>query len=166
MLEKRAQSNIKSLLDFYTGELGNRKYVILQEYVELSQEGDIRVLMLNGEAIGAMRRVPQADDLRSNVHAGGSAVKHIMSKREKEICRFIGPKLVHDGIFFAGIDLIGDKLIEINVVSPGGIVNINRLNKTRLEKVILDALERQFRKNEGAFLRKLAYKKEVEDSGN
>ena len=75
----------------------------------------------------AMRRVPQSDEFRTNVHTGARVEKHRLTKREKEICRIVGPKLVRDGLSLAGIDLLGEKLIEVNVLSPGGIVNINRL---------------------------------------
>ena len=164
VLEKSAMSNVKSLLDFYIGENGLKKYVILQEFVQSHDGGDVRVMMLNGEAIGAMRRVPQSDEFRTNVHTGARVEKHQLTKREKEICRIVGPKLVRDGLSLAGIDLLGEKLIEVNVLSPGGIVNINRLNKTRLERPIMDFFEETHRRRESAFLRKMAYKREVSDA--
>ncbi|MBU0506344.1 MAG: glutathione synthase [bacterium] len=164
VLEKRAKENITSLLDFYTDGPDRKNYVILQECVEGAELGDVRVMMLNGEPIGAMKRVPSENEIRSNVHAGGTPVKHILTKQERLICNFIGPQLVSDGIFFAGIDIISNKLIEINVMSPGGIVNINRLNKTKLQKPILDFLERKFKQKEKAHERKRAYRKAVEDA--
>ncbi len=141
VLEKSAPSNLNSLLDFYVNGRDRKNYVMIQEYIEGAENGDIRVLMLNGKPIGAYRRVPAKGDIRSNIHAGGSAEKHTLSAREKEICRKIGKKLVSDGIYFAGLDIIGDKLIEVNVQSPGGIVNINRLNRTRLQRKVIDFLE-------------------------
>ena len=161
LLEKRAMSNVISLLDFYIGNSEKKKYVILQEFVQNPDGGDVRVLMLNGEPIGAMRRIPPEGDIRSNVHVGGRVIKHTLTKRDKEICSVVGPRLVRDGLLFAGIDLIGEKLIEVNVLSPGGIVNINRLNKIRLEKQFVDMVEQVFLRKESAFLRKIAYKKEV-----
>jgi glutathione synthase len=129
------------VMDFYIGDGDKGNYVILQEYVEGAEQGDIRILMLNGKAIGAMRRIPPADDVRSNVHAGGTVVKHQLTGQEKKLCAHIGPKLARDGLFFAGIDVINGKLIEVNVMSPGGIARINRLNKVRLQEKVIDFIE-------------------------
>ncbi|GGF87502.1 MULTISPECIES: glutathione synthase [Cysteiniphilum] len=142
VVEKKASSNFKSLLDFYIGDKNSKgNYVILQEYVDGAEEGDVRILMLNGEPIGAMKRVPAKDDIRSNVHAGGHVQKHSLSKQEKALCKFIGPKLVEDGLYFVGIDVINGKLIEVNVQSPGGISRINMLNKVKLQEKVIDFLE-------------------------
>lgn len=141
MVEKQAQDSFRSLLDFYINNSPNGNYVILQEYVEGADEGDVRILMLNGEAIGAMKRVPAKGDVRSNVHAGGTVVKHVLSKTEKELCKLIGPKLVRDGLYFVGIDVINGKLIEVNVLSPGGIMRINKLNRVKLQTKIIDFIE-------------------------
>ncbi|MBU2651966.1 MAG: glutathione synthase [Bacteroidetes bacterium] len=142
VIEKNAMQNINSLLDFYIG--GNERpsnYVILQEYVEGAENGDVRILMLNGEPIGAMRRIPSNDDVRSNVHAGGSVAKHTLTRKEKLLCKKIGPKLVADGLYFVGLDVISGKLIEVNVCSPGGITRINRLNKVKIQQLVLDFVE-------------------------
>ena len=105
VVEKRAQQSFRSLLDFYIGgEQGN--YVILQEYVEGADKGDVRILMLNGEAIGAMKRVPSEKDIRSNIHAGGREVKHSLTKEEKALCKALGPQLVRDGLYLVGLDVI------------------------------------------------------------
>lgn len=144
MLEKSALSNINSLLDFYIDNKdGSSNYVILQEYIEGADEGDVRILLLNGKPIGAMKRVPGADDHRSNVTAGGSVVKHKLTKKEKELCERIGPKLVKDGLFFVGIDVINGMLVEVNVMSPGGISYINKVGKIRLQEKVIDALEEE-----------------------
>ena len=141
VIEKSASKNLNSLLDFYINGKTGKHYVIVQEYVPEADSGDVRVLMLNGEPIGAYNRVPSAGDNRSNISAGGSAVKHKLTKEEIRICRKIGKKLVQDGIYFAGLDIIAGKLIEVNVQSPGGIVNINKLNKVKLQKNIIDFVE-------------------------
>lgn len=142
VIEKSAMANIRSLLDFYVNKTeGKTSYVILQEYIEGAENGDVRVLMLNGEPIGAIRRRPAKEDGRSNISAGGSVEKHKLSKAEKMLCKKIGEKLVRDGIYFAGLDLIGGKLIEVNVMSPGTITDINRLNKVKLQEKIIDYLE-------------------------
>jgi glutathione synthase len=164
VLEKSAKSNISSLLDFYINSGSGKNYVILQEYVEGAENGDIRVLLLNGEPIGAMRRVPSDGDVRSNVHAGGKVVKHTLTKKELEICKKIKPQLIKDGLYFVGIDIINEKLIEINVLSPGGIVNINRLNKTKLQVKVVDFIEEKVREQEHSIKTRNSFKEIVRNS--
>lgn len=167
LIEKSAMSNINSLLDFYisTGD-GDTNYVILQDYIEGADQGDVRILMLNGEAIGAMKRVPGSDDHRSNVSAGGSVQKHTLTKAEKALCKQIGPKLVKDGLYFVGIDVIGGKLVEVNVMSPGGITYINKVykNKYKVEEKVIDFLESKVIDNLEAFNRRSRLRKTVEEA--
>lgn len=148
VLEKSAMQNISSLLDFYiSGQEGKQSnYVILQDYVEGAEHGDVRVLMLHDEPIGAIRRVPAKDDARSNLSAGGHVAKHILTDDEKILCKKIGEKLVSDGIYFSGLDLIGGKLIEVNVLSPGGIGDINEMYNLKIQVNIIDYLEKQVSK--------------------
>ncbi len=142
IVEKSAMQSVRSLLDFYINrEKGISNYVILQDYIEGAEQGDVRILMLNGEPIGALRRIPPQGDLRSNISAGGSVAKYKLTKSDKILCMKIGEKLVRDGIYYAGLDLINGKLIEINVLSPGTITDINRLNKVKLQEKIIDYLE-------------------------
>ncbi|MGK0291435.1 MAG: glutathione synthase [bacterium] len=164
MVEKKAQQSFRSLLDFYINSKEGGNYVILQEYVEGAELGDIRILMLNGEPIGAMRRIPAINDVRSNVHAGGSVVKHSLSKIEKLLCKHIGPKLIRDGLFFVGVDVINGKLIEVNVLSPGGIMRINQLNRVKLQKKIIDFAENVINAKEAMVSRKTAFRKVIEDA--
>jgi len=167
LIEKSAMSNINSLLDFYisAGE-GESNYVILQDYIKGAEKGDVRVLLLNGEPVGAMKRVPGSDDHRSNVSAGGSVQKHTLTKEEKALCRQIGPKLVKDGLYFVGIDVIGGKLVEVNVMSPGGITYINKVykNKRKVEEKVVDFLESKVLDNLEAFNRRTRLRKTVEDA--
>lgn len=145
IVEKSAAKNTKSLLDYYVNNNtkdGKSQYVILQEYIEGAEKGDVRVFMLHGEPIGALRRVPSKGDVRSNISAGGTTEKHTLSKEEVRICRKIGVKLVRDGLFFAGLDIIGNKLVEVNVLSPGAMTEYNRLNKAKLQVKIIDYLEK------------------------
>ncbi|MDX1301276.1 glutathione synthase [Photobacterium sp.] len=162
LVEKSAQSSVKSLLDFYIGD--EKNYVILQDYVEGAEQGDVRIMMLNGEPIGAMRRVPAEGDVRSNIHAGGKEVKHILSKQEKRLCKHIGPKLVRDGLYFVGLDVINGKLIEVNVLSPGGITRINRLNRTKLQRQVIDFTESVVNAKELVISRKNEFRKVIEDA--
>lgn len=164
VLEKSAQQNINSLLDFYIHGKDETNYVILQEYVEGAEEGDSRVLMLNGKPIGAYKRIPAKDDVRSNLKAGGSAQKHILTKKEKYICKKIGQKLVNDGIYFAGLDIINGMLIEINVCSPGGITKINHFNRVKLQKEIIDFVEDVIAQKASAIDRKLKHKRLIDEA--
>lgn len=143
IIEKSAMKNIRSLLDFYINrDRGHSNYVILQEYIEGAEEGDVRILMLNGKPIGALKRVPIKGDVRSNISAGGSVEKYKLTKADKILCEKIGEKLVRDGIYYAGLDLISGKLIEVNVMSPGTITDINKLNKVKLQEKIINYLEK------------------------
>lgn len=142
IIEKSAMHNIRSLLEFYIHkDRSESSYVILQDYIEGAEEGDVRILMLNGKPIGALRRRPAKGDVRSNISAGGSVEKYKLTKEDKILCQKIGEKLVRDGIYFAGLDLINGKLIEVNVMSPGTIADINKLNKVRLQEKIIKYLE-------------------------
>ena len=164
VLEKSALHNINSLLDFYISGTKEGNYVILQEFIEGAEEGDVRVLMLNGQPLGAYRRIPARDDIRSNIKAGGSARKHSLTKQEKIICKRIGPKLVADGLYFVGLDIINGKLIEINVCSPGGITRINTFNRTRLQKKVIDFLEEVISARETAIERKKQFKRMIDEA--
>src|SRR5262249_31342294 len=103
--------------------------------------GDKRIILIDGEAVGAINRVPAAGEARSTLHVGGRAVKAEVTKRDREICEAIGPSLKRRGLVFVGIDVIGDYLTEINVTSPTGLQEINRFDNVRLEERIWDAIE-------------------------
>ena len=105
--------------------------------------GDVRILLLNGEVLGVMRRKPVKGEFRTNIHAGARAYKHDLTDKEREICHAIKGDLVKDGLFFVGVDVIGDKMVEINCVSPGGIPRINRLDEVKLETKIIDFIEQK-----------------------
>ncbi|MDH3326655.1 MAG: glutathione synthase [Gammaproteobacteria bacterium] len=167
VLERSARQSFNSLLDFYIGGDEHGKgsnYVILQDYVHGAENGDVRILMLNGEPIGAMRRVPAAGDVRSNIHAGGTVVKHKLTKQEQKLCKYIGPKLVRDGLYFTGIDVIGEKLIEVNVLSPGGITRINKLNRVKLQQQVIDFVESVVNAKERVVSRKNQFRQVIEDA--
>jgi glutathione synthase len=139
------RENLNSLINYYVRAYRTypeREPIMVQEYLDVVQrDGDVRVLMLNGEILGAMRRKPCKGDFRTNIHAGARAFRHKVTPREREICDAIKGRLVEDGLFFVGIDIIGDKLVEINCVSPGGIPRVNRLNQTKLETDVIDFIE-------------------------
>ena len=147
VLEKNAQTSINSILDFYI-HTQDKSYVIVQEYIEGAEEGDVRVLMLNGKFIGAYNRKPPEGDVRANIQVGGTAHKYKMTESQMAICRKIGPKLAADGLYFVGVDMIGDKILEVNVLNPGGITNINALNKLKLHKNVVDFIEEKVHEKE------------------
>src|SRR5439155_16428156 len=95
-------------------------------------EGDKRVLLLDGEPLGAILRVPRGDDFRSNIHVGGNVVATELTTREKKLVDAIAPRLKQDGLYFVGLDIIGERLTEVNVTSPTGIQELSRFTSTRV----------------------------------
>ncbi|HKJ97980.1 MAG TPA: glutathione synthase [Desulfotignum sp.] len=139
------QENLNSLINYYVKAgkpYPERRPIMVQEYLkQVKEEGDVRILLLNGEILGAMGRRSISGDFRTNVHAGALAFKHEITEAQKAVCRRIKHKLRKDGLFFVGIDIIGDKLVEINCISPGGIPRINRFTSQRLETKVVDFIE-------------------------
>ncbi len=137
--------NLNSLIHYYVKvrePYPQREPIMVQEYLDaVRTEGDVRVLMLNGEILGAMRRMPHGADFRTNIAAGGRVVRHEVTPEERLVCEAIRERLVRDGLHFVGVDIIGGKLVEVNCVSPGGIPRINRLNRARLEVAVIDFVE-------------------------
>jgi glutathione synthase len=135
--------NINALIELFTQLY--REPIIVQRYVPEVRLGDKRIILVDGVAMGAVNRVPAKGEARSNLHVGGQAAKSALSARDKEICAAIGPALRERGLVFVGIDVIGDYLTEINVTSPTGIQEINRLDGVTLEKPLWDAIEARYR---------------------
>lgn len=117
--------------------------LVVQKFLPEVKNGDKRILLLDGEFLGAVSRVAKEDEIRSNFHAGGSAKKAVLTKREELICQKIGPKLKEKGLVFVGIDVIGDFVTEINVTSPTGIHEINQLNQSKIETKIIESFEQK-----------------------
>ena len=134
--------NLNALLELFTQLY--REPIIVQRYLPSVRDGDKRIILVEGEPLGAVLRVPPAGEARANLHVGGKAVKTALTPREREICAAIGPALREQGLVFVGIDVIGDHLTEINVTSPTGIQEINRLDGVRLEAHVWDAVEARF----------------------
>jgi glutathione synthase len=105
------------------------------------REGDKRILLLEGEPLGALLRVPTTEDIRANLHVGGKAVKTGITAADQRIIDRIGPDLAREGLFLVGIDVIGGKLTEINVTSPTGMQEIDRLEGVHLASRVLDRVE-------------------------
>ncbi|HZS83130.1 MAG TPA: glutathione synthase [Stellaceae bacterium] len=131
--------NLNSLLEMFT--LLYREPLIVQRYLPEVRAGDKRIILVDGEAVGGVLRVPPKGEARANLHVGGRAEKTELTAREREICAAIGPTLREQGLLFVGIDVIGDYLTEINVTSPTGIQEINRLDGVKLETRVWDAIE-------------------------
>jgi len=136
--------NLNALLEMFT-QL-SREPVIAQRYLPEIRQGDKRIILVEGEPLGAVMRVPEKGEARANFHAGGKARKSKLSRRDREICAAIGPRLRTLGLVFVGIDVIGDCLTEINVTSPTGIQEINRLDGVKLEVQVWDAIEARLKK--------------------
>ena len=131
--------NLNSLLEMFTEK--SREPLMVQKYLPAVREGDKRIILVDGEAMGAINRVPAAGEARSNMHVGGTPMPTKLTEREQEICRAIGPELRARGLVFVGIDVIGGHLTEINVTSPTGLQELARFDGVHLEKAIWDVIE-------------------------
>jgi glutathione synthase len=115
--------------------------VMAQRYLPAVREGDKRILLLDGEPLGALMRVPGESETRANLHVGGKPARTELDARDREIVGRLGPALRRDGLFFVGIDVIGGYLTEVNVTSPTGIQEIDTLEDTCLEAGVIDGIE-------------------------
>ena len=135
------QSNMKKFLTKYISKFQNNP-VIIQKFLKNFNKGDKRIILVNGQVKGAVLRVPKKNSIKANFHAGGTAVKTTLSPREKQICSTIKSFLKTKKLSFVGIDVIDGYLTEINITSPTGIQEINRLNKVNIEKDVIDFVEK------------------------
>jgi glutathione synthase len=131
--------NLSSLHEMFTGF--SREPLIVQKFLPAVSKGDKRVILVDGAPVGAINRVPQAGETRSNMHVGGRPEKVALTPRDLEICARIGPLLREKGQIFVGIDVIGDYLTEINVTSPTGIQELERFDGTNTAEIIWQAIE-------------------------
>jgi glutathione synthase len=132
-------SNLASLHELFSGL--NREPLIMQQFLPDVAKGDKRVILVDGEPVGAINRVPAAGETRSNMHVGGRPEKVELTDRDREICARIGPLLREKGQVFVGIDVIGDWLTEINVTSPTGIQELERFDNINITAKIWQAIE-------------------------
>lgn len=121
---KQDDSNLSSLLELFLES--SREALIIQEFLPAVKNGDKRIILIDGEPVGAINRVPQKGETRSNLHVGGSAEPTDLNDTDKQICAALTPELKRRGMMLVGIDVIGDKLTEINVTSPTGIQEMKR----------------------------------------
>jgi glutathione synthase len=136
---RAGDENLTALLEMY--EQVQREPVMVQRYLPEIRQGDKRIILVEGEAMGGVLRVPAEGEARANLHVGGRPVKTELTAREREICAAIGPTLRAQGLVFVGIDVIGDFMTEINVTSPTGIQEIARLDGVDIAARIWDAIE-------------------------
>ena len=136
--------NTNAILEAATDN--GRRLVMAQRYLPEIRQGDKRIIVLNGEPLGAVLRVPLESETRGNIHVGGQCVKTDLTERDREICAALAPLLRADGLYFTGLDVIGSYLTEVNVTSPTGIQEVNALNGVRLENQVVDFVERQVEK--------------------
>jgi glutathione synthase len=144
-LDPKNASNLNQIIE----AIGRDGYIIAQAYVPAAKKGDIRLFLMNGRPLeiegkfAALRRVAAKDDIRSNIHAGGKAEAVEIGKIELEVAEIIRPKLMADGMFLIGVDIVGDKILEVNVFSPGNLHSCSDLAGVDFSVPILDAIERK-----------------------
>ncbi len=137
----KGDKNLRSITDVVTVE--GTRLAMVQGFLERVTEGDKRVLLLDGEPLGAILRVPAGDDFRANIHVGGSVEPTELSEHEKALVADIAPRLRQDGLFFVGLDLIAGHLTEVNVTSPTGIQELGRFNGSKPEETVIEFLEKR-----------------------
>jgi glutathione synthase len=133
--------NTNSILEAATDT--GRRLVMGQRYLPEIRQGDKRIIVVDGEPLGAVLRVPLESETRGNIHVGGQCVKTEVTARDREICAALTPLLRADGLYFVGLDVIGNFLTEVNVTSPTGIQEINALDHVCLESNVVDFVEHQ-----------------------
>jgi len=145
LVRKDDLSNLNQIVETLTRD----GYVIAQEYLPAAAEGDTRMFLMNGQPLrykgkyAAFRRIRTGDDMRSNVSAGGTIAQASIGATALRIAEIVRPKLVADGMFLVGLDIVGDKLMEINVFSPGGLGSAQRFEKVNFTQAVLESLERK-----------------------
>lgn len=133
--------NTNSILEAATDN--GRKLVMGQRYLPEIRQGDKRIIVLDGKPLGAVLRIPSEEEHRGNIHVGGKCAKTEVSARDREICEALAPLLREDGLYFTGLDVIGNYLTEVNVTSPTGIQEINALDKVNIEGKVIDFIEKK-----------------------
>jgi glutathione synthase len=138
-LAHAADRNLNAILEAVTRF--ETRPIMGQRYLPEIRDGDKRLIVLNGEPLGCTLRVPRDDDNRGNIHVGGNCVKAEVTARDREICRMMRPRLERDGLYFVGLDIIGNYMTEVNVTSPTGVQEIDRLDGVSLEAKVVDFVE-------------------------
>jgi glutathione synthase len=138
----RGDRNLNAILELSTGNGG--RLVMAQRYIPaVRDQGDKRLIVLAGEPLGAVARIPREDEHRGNIHVGGRVERAVVDDRDRHICRRMASQLAADGLYFVGLDVIGGLVTEVNVTSPTGVQEIDRLDGTCLEARVLDFVEQR-----------------------
>lgn len=159
-IAKPTDSNINQIFEAASGD----GYLVAQAYIPQAKNGDVRLFLLNGRPLqrdghyAAFRRIPAKGDVRSNIHAAGTARKVKVTDSMLAIAEMVRPKLVNDGMFLVGLDIVGDKLLEINVFTPGGLTRLTAMYKTDFAASVIEALETKLVLGE-------AYRKSIANAG-
>lgn len=138
---KADDPNLDALIEIHA--MGSRDPLVIQKFLPAVSKGDKRIILIDGEPVGAINRVPAKDQVRSNLRVGGSAQPVELTERDREICAAIGPTLRERGLIFVGIDVIGDWMTEINVTSPTGAQQLLRFNGINAAALMWDAIEKK-----------------------
>ena len=139
------RSNLNQMIE----AIGRDGYIIAQAYVPAAKKGDIRLFLMNGDPLqldgkyAALRRVAAKDDIRSNVHAGATKEAVEIGEAELRVAEIIRPKLIADGMFLVGVDIVGDKVLEVNVFSPGNLEGCSQMAGVDFTNPVIDAIERK-----------------------
>jgi glutathione synthase len=145
LVDRKEAPNLKQIIE----AISRDGYVVAQEYLPEAAKGDVRLFVMNGEPLmldgkyAAFRRTNTTKDIRSNMSAGGKATKVAVTDEMLEMVEVVRPKLVADGMFLVGLDIVGDKLMEINVFSPGGLGSAQALYEVNFAPAIIGELERK-----------------------
>jgi glutathione synthase len=143
VLLTKGDRNTTALLELYTRR--GTEWAMLQRYLPEARVGDKRILVLDGQPLGAVLRVPREDDHRGNLAAGGKAVRSALTAKDRALCEHLAPYLKAEGLCFVGLDVIGDFLTEVNVTSPTGLVEIAQLDGAPLAEQVVLAVEKKAR---------------------
>ena len=136
----------KNLNVFFETFVNNsREPIIVQQFLPDVSNGDKRIILVDGEPIGAINRIPPQDDIRSNMHVGGTPLKSHLTARDTEICKRLSPTLKKKNLFFVGIDVIGQHLTEINVTSPTGLQELARFENKNYAQTIWEGIEKKWK---------------------
>lgn len=147
VINKNEKANMNQMIEAVVRD----GYCIVQEYLPAAVDGDVRMFVMNGRPLehdgqyAAFRRVNKSGDARSNMHSGGTSVPAEVTEQMLELVEIVRPKLVRDGMFLAGLDIVEDKLMEINVYSPGGLASAKQHTGTDFADIIIQDLERKVR---------------------
>jgi glutathione synthase len=145
VVKPNTKGNLNQMIEAVTRD----GYAIAQEFLPAAKDGDTRFMLMNGLPLiaggkyCAFRRVSAKGDVRSNLHAGGRIAKAVVTREMLEIAEIVRPRLISDGMFLVGLDIVGDKLMEINVFSPGGLGSAAKLEKVDFSQAVIEALERK-----------------------